>query len=240
MKHKLIFLFFLMGMTWCTAILAQEGEHFDTLDNASRVVLIEGGMDFSLPLRTYADRVNTFGFGFAGKFLIQTKSESGTFIGMGGYYHSYENAIVNYIDFFDNVQINVADRVATHDIGLECYARHFPGYVFWRFEPYIETSIGVKWIYSTSTSTDVDTNESLNFDFIQNDLAFTYGASVGTQIHIKDTWFVNASIGYYGSTSATYHGRETGLTGIDAIDYFRLNTSLTDVMRINVGVTWAF
>lgn len=240
MKLKLAFLLFIFGIFSLTNVSAQKQAAKDTSENMSRVILFEGGLDLSSPLRTYAQRVDDTGFGFVGKVLVQTRPDGASFMGLAMYYHSYESASVDYLDFFNNVSINVRDKVSTHDIGLDYVFRHFPGYVIGRFEPYIEASLGMKWMYSTFSTRDLDTQESYDFDFLQNDLVFTYGAILGTQVYVKNNWFINISIGYYGSASATYHGREDGLSGIDAIDFFRLNTTLTDLLRTNIGATWAF
>ena len=218
--------------------IQEEGQ--DTTSYYGKVIITEIGLDVVQPLRTYADRTLTGGIGFALKALIQRREGGTVFLGGSFYYHGFESSNVLYTDFFNNVAINVRDKVSTQDMGLDFVMRKYPGLVLGRFELYVEGSLGMKWIYTTLTSTDTDSNQNLNFDFLQNDIAFTYGANLGMQVYLTDNYFLNFSTGYFGSTSVTYYGRQEGLGGVEAIDAFRLNTSLTDLLRYQLGVTWTF
>lgn len=238
MKLSLVISTILISLFSFTTAVGQEDQ--DTTTYYGKVIIGEIGLDLVQPMRTYAGRVQSTGVGLVIKGLVQRSEGATLFMGGSFYYHSYESFSVNYIDFFNNVQIEVNEVASTHDLGLDYLIRKYPGWVLGRFELYVEGSLGVKWIYTTISSRDVESGDNLGFDFFQNDLAFNYGANLGLQVYLLDNYFINITAGYFGSTSVTYHGRDEDLSGPDAIDSFRLNTSLTDVLRYNLGLTWTF
>ena len=161
MKLSLLISTILISLfSYSTAVGQEEQDEIqDTTTYYGKVIITEVGLDVVQPLRTYADRTLSGGIGFALKALIQRHEGGTVFLGGGFYYHGFESSRVQYTDFFNNVAISVSDKVSTHDIGLDFVMRKYPGVVFGRFELYVEGSLGMKWIYTTLTSTDIESNQ---------------------------------------------------------------------------------
>ncbi len=238
MKHLLRMYFFLCLL--CSSQLGSGQETQDTTDQGVRLYIFEFSADLVNPISTFGDRLDNLGLGASVLALKQRAVDNPGFLGLQTAYHFYETQAVDYVDIFNNINVNVRDRVSTHDISLSTVYRHYPDLVFGPLEFYVQANLGLRWFYTTLRSTDTDVDESLDFRFLQNAWLINGGAGIGFNLDIQQSVLLNFSMHYETGSTGTYYAKEEGLSGIDAIDFFRRNTSSLDQVVYKIGVTWLY
>ena len=106
---------------------------------------------------------------------------------------------------------------------------------------FMEFKTGFNWMATQTSYTRPDSEEAES-RFNKNDLVGNYGAALGLHIPIHDNSYLQLKIGYIAGLSAYhYTKKQNAPTPVDStIEAFQLQKSTTDVLKWDIGYTFAF
>lgn len=112
---------------------------------------------------------------------------------------------------------------------------------FWKIDPFVEFNYGLQW-FSTTSRLDVPDSEDSESESVKNDLVGKYGFAAGFNLMVTENYYGFFRIGYDAGLSAYYYTlkEEFDLPLEYTIDAFDLQKSTTDVLKWDIGFTFAF
>ncbi len=195
-----------------------------------------------IPLEDFRNNLDRLGFGGGGYFLFNI-ANSPVFGGI-------ELSLMGYDSESANYSVRVGGFV--RDYELTTSSSIFLGHALIRIQPpvkggivpYVDGMIGFKNLFTSSTLTDEDLNETLESGTDESDWAFSYGGAVGLQINLskrKTTW-LDLRCAYLPGANASYLVRKKdpigGFEYEDPLDAFEEKTSPTTLLLPQIGVTF--
>lgn len=214
-------------------------EEYIEEDDYSRMQFVELNIHLTDP--TGALDRNLVGpfFGLGVDYLVQLSSDRPGFIGLGVDYTFIDNASLDTFDPVDNFPFN--HRTTSSMGGLNAIYRHYVGLSVIGLQPFIEGRIGLGAMW---TSTSVKSTEDLDFsefEFNHFDASVSYGFKGGLHYTIADAIYITTKVGYMSSLSTEYDVKDLNQTAVNSsYEYFSRKRSTIDVIRYDLGVTFAF
>jgi hypothetical protein len=108
-----------------------------------------------------------------------------------------------------------------------------------KITPYFQTNLGWNWLYTLTTFTFPDSDESTT-DFEKNDIAFSYSGSLGANYAIDYNWHINVSMSFENGQSSFYYVKrdEDFIPQFSPVEKMEIKKSLTNYVGIAIGVAY--
>lgn len=151
-----------------------------------------------------------------------------------------ETAEIEYI-YDDGFKELIDDRVTSDVKQFNFIGRYYLPMQVWVIDPFVEFGYNLQW-YSTSSTLLFDGEDNSEIDYIKNDLVGQYGISAGLNFQIFENSYGLFRMGYYSGLSAFYYTQKDNINFAPnrTIDYFDLQKSATDMIKWDIGFTFAF
>lgn len=223
--------------TLSTFSFAQEEDAYAVIDQEYSVAkLIEVSFDYTKPIGLYQSRFNESGLGFSFSYLQQLKSNGSIFIGGEMYWSQFFRLSNIFQDPIGEIRENTTGNLA----GLNVLVRFYPEINVPLIEPYFETAIGGRFVFTGTNFILEETGENIDFVFDETDFIFSYGVGGGFHINLGSGWFINCKGNFMFGTNGNFLAIDESLP--------RDNQSLSDLIdrsapirtiRFQLGVTYS-
>ncbi len=178
-------------------------------------------------------------FGFEMGYLRQIKPQKPLFWGLSLYYSFLENQKATFKEALDFSIVDFNYTTSTNLWGFNGKLRFYPNLYLGKLESYIEAQLGYKWIYTGTTKTLVDDEDSSDFYIEKGSLSLTYGISAGLNYPISNNVYINLRANYLPGLSIPYYVKDDrNRLEYSSIDKFNIKNSTTDIIRWDVGITF--
>ena len=213
--------------------LAQEA---DTTEYApGKAKTFEFTFDPVKPVYTFGKDLDQTLFGLTAAYYWERKNEDYSFWGVQMNWAHIDSDKNTYFNGLEDVE----DITSSNFFGLQAMLRYYPNFFFWKIEPFAEVAFGTNFFMTTTTRYYFDEDESSDFDFNEFDFGLAYGLGVGFTTHIAGQFFIVTKCSFFGGNSVTYQYK-TGTDEIVPLDNFRDETSQTNYIRYQIGVSFTF
>ena len=206
-----------------------------------KVNFIEGNVTFMKPLGFFSKNIPEAKLGFEFGYLRQLKVDQPLFWGLSCYYNDLgsNGAVVQEVIEFNVFDVNYT--TTSNLLGFNGKLRFYPAIYFRKFEFYIEAQLGYKWLFTNTTRTIADDSDSSDLNTEKGALSLTYGAAAGFNLPVKNDWFINFRINYLPGLSVPYYIlNNQNIINYSTLDGFDLKRSVTDIFRMDFGITYKF
>jgi len=208
-------------------------------DDFSRMHFLELNLHLTDPTGALDRNINSKYFGFGLDYLFQLSSDRPGFVGIGFDYTFLENAGLTTFDPTDGFPFDFSSSTSLGT--LSAMYRHYIGLNLLGLEPFVEGSLGIAAMWSSTSVTSSDDPDFSEFDFNNFDPSLAYAFRGGVHYSVADAIYVTAKVGYMSTLSTEYDVRDDNSTAINSsYDYFSRKSSTVDVIRYDLGVTFAF
>jgi hypothetical protein len=227
--RPLIFSILVFSFCICKQVSAQDER---------KLTMLEGGIIVVKPLGAFGDNINKEAmFGLDFRFLRQFKTQLPIFWGLHYQWAPYASASSTITEQLDNALIDFDYKTYANMQGIYSIVRFYAPFSYWKIEPYLEGALGGKWMFSGTTKTIVDGDESSDFSIEKSNLTLSYGASLGTSIVLSKDFYLDLRASYLTGLQSKYlikNGESIINTSADA---FETKRGLTNVLIYNIGIT---
>jgi len=212
-----------------------------TLTSQSKINFLEGNLAFSKPTGFFSRNIPQVKIGFEAGYLRQLKAEKPLFWGISVYYHPLNTASATIEEFLDFNLVNFDYTTTSNLLGFNGKMRFYPDIYLGKTELYLEALFGYKWLFTSTSKTLSDDQDSSDSSFESGSLSLTYGAAAGVNYPVYNQLFINLRVNYLPGLSTSYFVRNNSSTvTYSSIELFDLKKSTTDIVRWDIGVTWRF
>jgi hypothetical protein len=100
---------------------------------------------------------------------------------------------------------------------------------------------GANWFYTRTTFSFPNSDET-DTRYEKGDIVFAYGGALGFMINLDGDLYLDCSVGYFPGLSARYYVEKKEKEPLynSTIQGFELKKSTTDMLKIKLGVNFAF
>lgn len=214
-------------------------QEYNEGDDFSRMHFIE--IDFHLTTPTSALSRNLDGpyFGIGLAYLFQLSSDRPGFIGTSFDYSFIDQASLTTFDPVDGFPFDFSTSTSMGN--WSAMYRHYLGVRYLGLEPFVEGKLGVSAMWTSTRVTSSEDVEFSEYDVNHFDAALGYGFTAGVHYAVADAVYITASMGYNSSLSTQYDVEDPDVEAeFSSYDYFSRKSSTVDVIRYDLGVTFAF
>jgi hypothetical protein len=225
----------LLGVLFCAAAYAQEADM-----RTYPSIQLGGAFHMGVPMDDFRDNLDQLGIG-AGGFAIFNVNDSPLNIGIELAGLGFDSEQLRY-------QAEIGGFLRRYELRTTSSA--FLGHALVRFQPnvnfaikpYVDGMLGFKNLFTRTTLTDEDLNETVDSGNDQRDWALSYGGAVGVQVAFSRAanLVLDLRCTYLQGSNASYLVRreETGVNIEDPIDAFEERTSPTTLLIPQIGITF--
>ncbi|NNE30236.1 MAG: hypothetical protein HKN16_11400 [Saprospiraceae bacterium] len=202
---------------------------------------------YGIPLDFFERNVQENLIGLGGSAMARINSNPSVFVGVDVYNFRFEGTNAEYFfDYYGYLEPFTA-RTRTSLTALHLKARvGLPGYR--KTFPFIEAFLGPRYLVSKTTiieEFDDNTEEQIDKFIHSSDWLLSYGGSIGVS---KRIWYMDEAdlmatfkVSYNPGTAGSYYVRdEDADLGLDPIDPYVEKFSTTNLLLVELGVTFAF
>ncbi len=210
-------------------------------DNVAPINFIELGVSINIPQAAFK-RYHPGGIGgLCLNYSRQIKAESPLFIGgsisygvVDSYSSEVERDFGSIIEFWDG-------STTSSLISFDANAKYFIGKPIWIFDLYTELSLGSNWFFTNTTFSFPNSEES-DTNFEGGDMVLAYGGYLGLMAYLKNDFYLDLAFGYSSGLSSEYFVEKDKKDPIlsSTIQGFERKKSTTDMIRLKIGVNFAF
>lgn len=211
----------------------QEGQSQQSVDSRFTIAecylqtgITDGQLRRNMPRNLWG---GTFGV------LRQGKPEQPHFWGgrMEFQHHSSARAIG-----FDTLRFTDLDyRTSSNSVVLAAVYRFYLPRQIGPFAPFVDASIGGRFLYTFTTTAYNDGTDDSNFDYDLTRLTLHFGFGAGLQMHIMDDVFASAKVAYQWSPSTSYLARtDEPNFPQSSRDFFERRSTPFTVITIDLGI----
>ncbi len=238
-----ILLFFLFVCSFSNPIIAQEEvEEFteeDYTEEDYRAKVVEFTIDPVFPVNTFGRVLDRDLFGLSLSYLVERDSDQYDFFGFQLSYTHIGAISNNLIVPGQSGQIEISERTGSNFLGAHFIYRYYLPFFFWKVEPFAEASFGTNMFYTSTSTTFYDAEETTDFDVNEFDMGISFGLSTGFTLHLTSQSFIVAKLYYYSGNAISYTIDDEETEEI-SIDNFRNETSQTNHLRLQLGISYTF
>ncbi len=207
----------------------------------NKVNFFEGGISYLIPIGSFGQHINSNHLGLEMAYLRQVGYERPLFWGVSMYFTNIGsfNAITTEVIDFGIYDFNSTTK--SNLIGLDGKFRYYPDLNLGKVEWYIEAVLGFKWLFIYTSKTFIDSHDSSSSHIDKGEIGLNYGVNTGFQYKINDNMYLNLKGGYYQGLSTPYFAYNNDRTNFyTTLDKFDLKQSTTDLIHIDLGITYRF
>lgn len=175
-------------------------------------------------------------------YLRQIKPEKPLFSGIELGYGIMDQYAAD-IDFVVDGETESWDVTSTSQfLTLELIGRYYLPLKINKLEFFSELNFGGNLFFTTTTFNPPDADESGDTEWEKSDFSLKYGVGLGCNFPVTDNIYVHGRFSYIaGLSTAFYILKEENITIKEStIEAFDLQKSTTDVLKWDIGVTFAF
>jgi hypothetical protein len=220
-------------------INASEMTYKEPSDKVSMITFGLGGMTpqgaFS---RKHPDLIFQINLGY----LRQIKPEKPLFGGIELGYGIMDQYTAD-IDFVVEGETETWEVISTSQfLTFELIGRYYLPLKINKLEFFSEFNFGGNLFFTTTTFTPPDADDSSDTEWEKSDFSMKYGIGLGCNFPVSDNIYVHGRFSYIAGLSTAYYTLkpETITLQDSTIEAFDLQKSTTDVLKWDLGVTFAF
>ncbi len=193
------------------------------------------------PLSTFGENINRDAMiGLELRYLRQIKSTSPLFWGIQYLWSPYASASATILEQIDLVFRDFDYRTYANMQGIHGFVRFYTPFSFWKVEPYVEGFLGGKWMFSGTTKTLSDDEESSSFFTEKSNLTLGIGSALGASIVLSDEIYLNLRASYMGGLQSAYLAPNYEDIVSSSVDAFSTKRGPTNMIIYSIGITGAF
>lgn len=228
----------------CAAIPAycQDVEE-EIIDEPYKIRIAEFSLDLTKPQNRFGDRMNDDAVGVSASYLWQTKIDGPTFMGIDFQWAPFYRVSTNFVDVIDGFATDLREATRTTLWSSHIVTRVHPFGNFPIIDPFVEGLIGAKMLMTNTNVSIIETAENIDFIFESTKLSFSYGASVGFQIHVKDyRYYLFTKATYLRGSSNGFYAKPEELADRSDLTINDLNfvNAPIDILRWQLGLSFTF
>lgn len=233
-KLTYTFIFLFTAFILCSA--QNEYDEGELEQDFGLAKLVELSFDYTKPIGLYKTRFNETGYGVSFSYLHQIKLNGPAFIG-GDFHWSQFFRLSN---LFQDPLGDIRENTTGNITGLNLLFRFYPELNLPIIEPYFETVIGGRFIYTGTNFVLEETGENIDFVFDQTDFIFSYGAGGGFHIPLGGGWFANFKGNFMFGTNGAFLSKDETLpsNGQTLSDLLERSAPIRTV-RFQIGITYS-
>jgi len=172
-------------------------------------------------------------------YLRQLKVEKPLFWGINMYYHPLGSASATIEELLEFNLVQFDYQTTSNMLGFNGKMRFYPNLNLGKLEVYVEALLGYKWLFTTTSKTLTNNQDSSDSNFEKGSLSLTYGVAGGLNFPVSHQLYINFRANYLPGLSTSYYVRNKSNTlSFSTIELFDLKKSTTDIIRWDIGVTW--
>lgn len=210
--------------------------------DGARVRMLSFGIGGLRPKAAFGKKLTGSQFQFNVSFIDQVKPAKPLFAGIElGYAHLEGlNAELPFVVDGESEDWDVTTN--SQLLSLDLLARYYLPLRVSTLEFFSEFNVGGNLFFTTTAFSPPDVDEMGDTDWENTDFAMRYGVGMGCNYPVSDKIYIQARIGYTAGLSAEYFTlkKETVQIVDSTIESFELQKSTTDVLKWDIGVTFAF
>ncbi|NNE26967.1 MAG: autotransporter outer membrane beta-barrel domain-containing protein [Saprospiraceae bacterium] len=205
------------------------------LNQAYKAKIFEFTFDPIIPVYNFGRDLDQTLFGLTAAYYWERNKQDYSFWGVQMNWAHIDSDRNTYFNGVEEVE----DLTSSNFFGAQFMLRYYPDFFFWRIEPFAELSFGSNFFTTTTTRYYFDEDNSSDFDFNEFDFALSYGLGIGFTTQIVQQFFLVTKCSFYGGNTVTYQYQD-GEDEIVPLDNFRNETSQTNYIRFQVGISFTF
>lgn len=208
----------------------------------SKINFFEGNLTINKATGFFGKNIKNINIGIEGGYLRQLKLDNPIFWGISIYYFNLgKSGTYTIQEQLDLRLVNFDYSTESQLLGFNGKMRFYPAIHLAKAELYIESQLGYKWLYTTTTKIISDESNSSDTNIETGNLSLTYGASMGLNYPITSSLYLNLRGNYLPGLSKPYYAPKlSNQIQTSTLDLFELKRSTTDLIRWDIGVTWRF
>lgn len=226
----------------CNVILLDRSHAQVDSFKVPRIFLAEIGFGALHPTGAFRQNIKDPRFSMETGIMIQVKPEKPLFAGFQLNYSPINtfSGEVNRETNFGFEQWDATTR--SNFLSTQLFGRYFVNINPFGLQPYFDFGFGLNWLFTATEYTFINSEENSR-DLEELGIVPNYGFGFGLNYYVGSDLYVKSSIHYSTGLSAPYfirtrdHLEDFPLTTLEAFDR---KQSTTDVLRWDVGITYAF
>ena len=178
---------------------------------------------------------NLSGFG-------QVKAESPLFAGFELGYSNLQSYGTTLPFIVDGVTEDWNVETKSQILYLELSTRYYFPFKIYTLDFFSEFGLGTNILFTTTAFTPPNSEEASETDTDKSSITLRYGAGLGFHLPIYDMIYIQGRVHYAGGLSTRYYGLKDRIDPIvdSTIEAFELQKSTTDILKWDIGLTFAF
>lgn len=206
-----------------------------------KINFFEGSLSYIIPSGSFAQHLKSNHLGVEMAYLRQIDHDQPFFWGMAMYYSSIGQfkAVTREVVDFGIYEFN--STTTSSLLGMDGKLRYYPNIYLGPLEWYVEAVIGFKWLFTYTNKVLIDNIDTSSGQFDEGQIGLNYGLNTGFQYKISHKTYLNLKGGYYPGLSIPYYAYNQDRIGFNTtLDKFDLKRSTTDIIRVDLGLTYRF
>jgi len=237
-RLRAILSFFLLIFFVSNSIIAQEQEVEEEYTESYASSIIEGSISILDPIFNFGDEIDGIRLSLNAGYYHPLGEDNQMYLGFSGYYAQLDRDVQQNVT---SAGENVNDIANSNMVGLDFGMRYYPNFSVLNIEPYIEANLGARSFYTVTKAFFPDLDETIDRETQEFNIAMGYGFSLGLHIYVSDETAINLKTNFQFSNIARYYSElEDNPNNEFPIDNFELQTSQTDFIRYDLGVSYFF
>ena len=211
-------------------------QDIDSVEESSiKAKIFELTFDPVVPVYTFGRDLDQTLYGLTAAYYWERKNQDYSFWGVQANWAHIDSDRNTYYRGAEEVE----DITSSNFFGIQAMLRYYPDFFFWRIEPFAEVSFGTNFFTTTTTRYYFDEDDSSDFDFNEFDFGLSYGLGIGFTTQIVQQFFLVTKCSFYGGNAVTYQFKD-GIDEVVPLDNFQTETSQTNYLRFQIGVSFTF
>jgi len=216
----------------------QEDEDIEYIE--SKLWLFEVNLEYDKPVNSFGRNIDSGVLGLSLSVLRERTIDGPLYL--GGAFHAFFLGS-HTTEYVDNTTLeDISDQASTVGLGFDFVARYYPDFYYGPFEPFAELMLGPRMLYSYTSTTVLNTGESIGFDITDFDMTVAYGFGLGVHTTIYEQYGLNTKVLYHPGFISTYLAKrnDDSINSDNPLDYFRNVSSTSDMFRLQLGFVAIF
>ncbi len=234
----------LMATTIHSFVSAQAGEDSLKVNGSqnAKVYMVSaaiGGLQpsgaFKKKIQDMQTQFNLSGFG-------QVKAESPLFAGFELGYSNLQRYGTTLPFIVDGITEDWSVETKSQILYMEISTRYYFPFKIYTLDFFSEFGIGTNILFTTTAFTPPNSEEASETDTDKSSVTLRYGAGLGFHLPIYEMIYIQGRVNYAGGLSTQYYGLKDRIEPIvdSTIEAFELQKSTTDILKWDIGLTFAF
>ncbi len=207
-----------------------------------KINFAEANLGYCKPTGYFGKNIREPQLVFEVGYLRQLKVDKPLFWGVSVYYTQLGFAGATLDELLDFNLVTFDYCSTSNLLGFNGKMRFYPNFTLGKIEIYTEAQLGYKYLFTNTTKTLANSNSGSSSTHLEEGtLSLTYGVSGGLNIPLNNQLYLNVRANYLPGLSVGYYNlMKDNMIRVSSLDKFVLKHSTTDIVRIDLGVTYKF